>query len=95
MNAQATELRSESAIKRKLSDWLGEFLSRSRQAGKRHNRHSVAQMLGITDSCLSQYTNPSNSKKAPWEFQVKMCFLVGKSIIELHPELNEIRIQHF
>lgn len=85
----------EYKVKRLLSKWLGDYLYRCRQAGKQVNRSDVASLLGCTPSCLSQYTNPAHPKKAPWEFQFKLSLLSGKSILELHPELEAIRIQHF
>jgi hypothetical protein len=82
-------------VKHLLSKWLGGYLYRCRLAGKTINRSDVANLLGCTPSCLSQYTNPAHPKKAPWEFQVKLSLLSGKSMLELHPELEAIRIQHF
>lgn len=83
------------SVKTKISHWLNDYLYRCRRAGKALNRNDLASILGCTASCLSQYTNQANPKKVPWEFQSKVCLLVGKSIIQLHPELEDIRSRHF
>tara|TARA_B100000749_G_C18439696_1_gene471656 strand:+ start:1003 stop:1272 length:270 start_codon:yes stop_codon:yes gene_type:complete len=81
-------------IKAKMQSWVNGYLHEKRLQGKVVNRARLAKVLGCSSSSLSQYTNPECYKKAPWEFQLKLCCLVGRTMFELHPELHDIRLMH-
>jgi hypothetical protein len=87
-------INSQLRIKELMSKWLHRYIYEVRQQGKLTNKAKIAKILGCAPSCLSQYLNPNYDKKAPWEFQCKLCYLVGHTMIELHPELNDIRLMH-
>jgi DNA-binding XRE family transcriptional regulator len=75
-------------IKRKLNSWLHEHIHKMRRDGLNPTKSFIAKTLGVSKSSFSQYTNPDTAKKAPWEFQCKLCFILGKSIEDLHPEIT-------
>lgn len=84
----------QSEIKAKMQGWVNGYLCKKRSQGNTVNRAMLAKVLGCSSSSLSQYTNPECPKKAPWEFQLKLCCLMGRTMYELHPELNDIRLMH-
>lgn len=83
-------LQNTNLTKKQLNRWLHEHIYKMRKAGFKPTKSLIAETLGISKSSLSQYTNPSNDKKAPWEFQCKFCSMLGRSMEELHPEIADL-----
>lgn len=82
----------EQNIKTQMEVWLNTFIYQNRLIGHNVSKVDIAKALGCAPSSLSQYTNPKHPKKAPWEFQCKLCYLVGRTIDQLHPELVKMRL---
>jgi len=82
-------------IKIQLAKWINGYIYKTRGIGNKCNRVTIAKQLRVSEPLFCQYTNVKSEKKAPLEFQLKVCFLTGHSIIELHPEYEEYRILHY
>lgn len=74
-------------IKRQLETWLNQHIANMRKQGYKVNRTQIAKIIGVPTSSFSQYTNSKNRKKVPWQFQYKLCSLLGKPMEVLHPEV--------
>ena len=83
---------TQNEIKRIMNNWVNGTIAEYREKGIKLNRAKMAQQLDITQSCFSQYLNPSHPKAAPWEFQHKLAEMLNKSIRELHPELIDLSL---
>lgn len=81
---------SQRQIKVIMNNWVAKRIAEYRAKNMKLTRAMMADELGVTHSCFSQYLNSAHPKASTWEFQVKLAALLNESIRVLHPELIDL-----